>query len=101
MNHIRRYKTVDARLRTTAVQQARALMADGYSRTAAARAVAPAFGVHVNTVSNWVRDAIGAEPGDSVPELQEKVRKLSKELASTQSLVRDLLDGHTSDGPHR
>ena len=95
--NVRRYRSVDAEVRAAAVGKARELMAAGWSRTAAARVVAPSISVHWNTVSNWLRIALETEPGASVPVLQDQVRRLSRELATTQAMVRELVDERGPD----
>ncbi|WP_280489910.1 hypothetical protein [Nocardia carnea] len=97
MNHIRRYKPLDPQMRAAAVAQAQDLMAQGLSRTAAARSIAPAFGVHANTVTNWLREAADAEPSGSADQLRAQIGKLTKELDSLRSLVRQLVDDRTGE----
>lgn len=95
--NVRRYKSVDAEVREAAVSRARELMEAGWSRTAAARAVAPSISVHWNTVSNWLRIALETEPGASVPVLQDQVRRLTQQLATTQAMMRELVDERAPD----
>ncbi|MEV0773641.1 hypothetical protein [Nocardia salmonicida] len=86
----RTYGPVSAEVRTSAVAQARKLIEDeGFTRTAAAKAIAPAVRVHWNTLLNWLRESFDAEPGKSVPQLQQQVRQLSRALAATQAMVRE------------
>ncbi|MFI7524575.1 hypothetical protein [Nocardia salmonicida] len=86
----RTYGPVSAELRTSAVEKARKLIEDeGFTRTAAAKAIAPAVSVHWNTLLNWLRESLDPEPGKSVPALQQQVRQLSRALAATQAMVRD------------
>ncbi|MGW6728757.1 hypothetical protein ACWF9G_22895 [Nocardia sp. NPDC055029] len=92
----RTYGPVTAELRLSAIDQARKLIDDeGFTRTAAAKAIAPAVSVHWNTLLNWLREALDTEPGASVPELQKQVRELRSTLAATQALMRGAVQEST------
>ena len=90
MNDIRRYGPIDDAVREAAVKQGLDLIAQGWSRTGAAKAIAPMINVHRNTVSSWLRAAQKESPGESVPVLQEQVRRLRQELDAANGMVVEL-----------
>ncbi|NKY88894.1 hypothetical protein [Nocardia veterana] len=86
----RQYGEVDAELRALAVAATQGLIAQGRTRTAAARALAPTFGVHWNTICNWLRAAEEQEMPTTVAALQARVRELTDELAQARAVIRKL-----------